>query len=101
MLRYVGLDLLSNSQLFVLAVTIFALAILIGWILEFVMGNIGMGVVGNTLMVFFGIMLAFLVNTNVYGRATIQMFPSLLAITSTSVAVTVLFGAWLRRRMYG
>jgi uncharacterized membrane protein YeaQ/YmgE (transglycosylase-associated protein family) len=101
MLRLLGLDLLSNSQLWLIVIVGVAMAIIIGWICEFIMGHVGLGVIGNTAVVAAGFLLAFVIHTWFFGRARVEGAPALLAIMGASVVLSILGATFLKRKAFG
>jgi hypothetical protein len=101
MLRLLGLDLLSNSQLWLIVIVAGGAAIVIAWIYEYIMGQVGLGVIGNTVVVATGFALAFVVHTYFFGKARVEGAPALLAIMGASVVISMLGASLLKRKAFG
>jgi hypothetical protein len=101
MLRLLGLDLLSNSQLWLLIFAGGGLSVVIGWIFDFIMGRTGLGVIGNTFVVILSTIIAFGLYSLGFGRPRIEAAPLILATLCASIVAGMFLATTLKRRAFG
>jgi hypothetical protein len=100
MLKLLGLDLVSNSSFWLVILAGIGLSILLAWIFDFILGQTGLGVIGNTCVVILSVIIGFLLYNQVLGRPRMDMAPALLAVLVTTVISGMFAASYLRRRAF-
>ena len=97
MLKLIGLAHLSNKDLFLVLVVAICCCFVVGWIMDMVMEQIGFGIVGNSVVAMFAVLVGLYGYNNHYGSLTSPDLKIVMAFLVASVMVHLVALSVVRR----
>jgi uncharacterized membrane protein YeaQ/YmgE (transglycosylase-associated protein family) len=99
MLKLLGFGDLNSTETWTIMLSAFALALIVGWLLDLVADRIGFGIFGNAAVCLLGIAVGLLVFQRYFGEMNVQRLPSVIGVATASVVVHIFTLIYLRRTL--
>lgn len=97
MLKLIGLAHLNSKELFLIAIIAACCCFAVGWIMDMIMGKVGFGIIGNSVVAMLGVMFGLYAYNNHYGTMTRPDLKVVIAFLVTSVMIHLVALSIVRR----